>query len=63
MALWKRGAQKISQERHKALEASEVQADDGGVFQAHFLHGKTLADRDGKGVHGKPDGDEKQFRD
>ena len=46
-------AQHIADPGHEGLETAKIQADDERVLRAHLLHGKTLADGNGKGVHGK----------
>ena len=55
-------SQEIADQRHTGLKASEVEARKRRVFPAHPLHGKALADRHGKGVHGQAQCDYKKFR-
>ena len=59
--LLKSCAQQIADHRHQRLKAAEPYAADRGVAEAEALHGKALADRNGKCIHRKPDGQKKQF--
>lgn len=51
-------AEKEAEEWHASLKAAEPQADDGRLAYAQLSHGESLADGDGKGIHGEPDGDQ-----
>lgn len=53
--LLKTATQQISDQRHKRLKASKPQTYEKAHPVCDFFHGKTLADRYGKGVHGQTD--------
>ena len=51
-------AEKEAEEWHAGLKSAEPQTDDGRLAYAQLSHGEPLADGDGKGIHGEPDGDQ-----
>lgn len=53
-------AQQIAEGRHQSLKAAEPESDNQRLFHGKLFHGKSLADSDGKGVHGKTDSSDKQ---
>ena len=55
------GADEIAQKRHQRLKAAEPQADGDHMTGLYGGRSQALADRHGKGIHGKPYGDTKQF--
>ena len=46
-------AEQIAGPRHESLEPAEIQADDESMLWVQLLHGKSLADRNGEGIHGE----------
>ena len=49
-------AEQPSDKRHKRLKTAEEQSDCQRVRAIELFHAKSLADRNRKRVHGKPDG-------
>ena len=54
-------AQQPADSRHQALEAAEIQSGQQVMPEILLPAGQTLADGDGKGIHGKPYRNEKQL--
>ena len=47
-------AKKPADKRHERLKSAEIKTDDQSLLFIEFSHSEPLTDRDGKGVHGKP---------
>lgn len=59
--LFKLRSQYVTEKRHARLETAEIESDDDCVFPAHPLHGESLTDRNGEGVHRKAHRDNEQL--
>ena len=55
-------AHRISDQRHERLKSAEIQTDIHIMPRPQFMHRKPLADRHGKGVHRKSDGNDNQIK-
>ena len=54
-------AEQIADDRHKKLEAAEINADQQRMLRAELFDAQALAYGHSEGVHAKADGDEEQF--
>lgn len=54
-------AQEKADQWHEALKTAKPQSDNTRFLQIHFFQSQSLADGDGKCIHGESDGDQKQF--
>ena len=59
--LLKARSEQIADKRHQRLKPAEIQSDADVMPCFWFSCGKSLANGDGKGIHGKPDGENEKL--